>query len=48
MKLDPALASNELIFPSEAFLAKTQAFRALDGKEEQSFTKAFQQIKLGA
>jgi spermidine/putrescine transport system substrate-binding protein len=48
MKLDPALASNELIFPSEAFLAKTQAFRALEGKEEQSFTKAFQQIKLGA
>ena len=48
MKLDPALASNELIFPSEAFLAKTQAFRALDSKEEQSFTKAFQQIKLGA
>jgi len=48
MKLDPALADNELIFPSEAFLSKTQAFRALDGKEEQSFTKAFQQIKLGA
>jgi spermidine/putrescine transport system substrate-binding protein len=48
MKLDPALADNELIFPSEAFLSKTQGFRALDSKEEQSFTKAFQQIKLGA
>jgi hypothetical protein len=33
---------------SEAFLAKTQGFRALDSKEEQNFTKAFQQIKLGA
>jgi spermidine/putrescine transport system substrate-binding protein len=48
MKLDPALAENQLIFPSEEFLAQTQAFRALEGKEEQNFTKAFQKIKLGA
>ncbi|NBT46588.1 MAG: spermidine/putrescine ABC transporter substrate-binding protein [Actinobacteria bacterium] len=48
MKIEPALADNQLIFPSEEFLAKTQAFRALDSKEEQAFTKAFQKIKLGA
>jgi len=48
IKLDPALAENQLIFPSEEFLAKTQAFRALEGKEEQAFTKEFQKIKLGA
>jgi spermidine/putrescine transport system substrate-binding protein len=48
MKLDPALAENQLIFPSEEFLAQTQAFRALESKEEQNFTKAFQKIKLGA
>ncbi|MEY4418204.1 MAG: hypothetical protein RIQ88_642 [Actinomycetota bacterium] len=47
MKLDPALAENQLIFPTEEFLAQTQAFRALDSKEEQRFTKAFQAIKLG-
>jgi len=48
IKLDPALAENQLIFPTEEFLSLTQGFRALDGKEEQAFTKAFQQIKLGA
>ncbi|MEI8231366.1 MAG: extracellular solute-binding protein, partial [Actinomycetes bacterium] len=48
MKLDPALAENQLIFPSADFLSQTQSFRALDSKEEQSFTKAFQKIKLGA
>jgi spermidine/putrescine transport system substrate-binding protein len=48
VKLDPTLADNQLIFPSEEFLAQTQGFRALDSKEEQSFTKEFQKIKLGA
>ncbi len=48
IKLDPALAENQLIFPSEEFLANTQAFRALESKEEQTFTKEFQKIKLGA
>jgi spermidine/putrescine transport system substrate-binding protein len=48
IKLDPALADNQLIFPSEEFLSLTQGFRALDGAEEQAFTKAFQKIKLGA
>jgi spermidine/putrescine transport system substrate-binding protein len=48
MKIDPALAENQLIFPSEEFLAQTQAFRALEDKEEQKFSKAFQEIKLGS
>ncbi|NBQ97485.1 MAG: spermidine/putrescine ABC transporter substrate-binding protein [Microbacteriaceae bacterium] len=48
MKLDPTLAENQLIFPSEEFLAQTQAFRALEDKEEQKFSKAFQEIKLGS
>ena len=48
IKLDPALADNQLIFPTEEYLSRTQGFRALDSKEEQAFTKAFQKIKLGA
>jgi spermidine/putrescine transport system substrate-binding protein len=48
MKLDPTLAENQLIFPSEEFLTQTQAFRALEDKEEQKFSKAFQEIKLGS
>jgi spermidine/putrescine transport system substrate-binding protein len=48
IKLDPALADNQLIFPTEEFLKLTQGFRALDAKEEQAFAKAFQKIKLGA
>lgn len=48
MSIDPELANNQLIFPSEEFLANTQSFRALTAQEELSFTKAFQNIKLGA
>jgi spermidine/putrescine transport system substrate-binding protein len=48
IKIDPALADNQLIFPSAETLAKTHAFRALTGAEEQSFTAAFQKILLGA
>ncbi len=48
IKLDPALAENQLIFPSAETLAKTHAFRALSGSEEQKFTAAFQKILLGA
>jgi hypothetical protein len=36
-----------LIFPSEAFMANTKSFRSLTGKEELSFSKAFQEILLG-
>jgi len=45
---DPELANNPLIFPDEAFLAKTQAFRALTGQEEQLFATKWQNLLLGA
>jgi spermidine/putrescine transport system substrate-binding protein len=48
IKLDPALAENQLIFPSEEFLKNTHGFRSLTGKEELAFSKAFQEILLGA
>lgn len=47
-KLDPELAENQLIFPSEATLAQTHAFRALTGQEEQRFASAWQNVLLGA
>ena len=47
-KGETACAWNQVVFPSEEFVSLTQGFRALDGKEEQAFTKAFQKIKLGA
>jgi spermidine/putrescine transport system substrate-binding protein len=48
IKLDPALAENNLIFPSEEFLTRTHAFRALNSQEEQTFSTAWQRILLGA
>ena len=48
MAIDPALANNELIFPSEVTLSVCQQFRALTATEEMDFTAAFQNIKLGA
>jgi spermidine/putrescine transport system substrate-binding protein len=48
IKLDPELAENNLIFPSEEFLSFTHAFRALSPQEEQSFSTAWQRILLGA
>ncbi len=47
-KIDPALAENQLIFPSEEFLKNVKSFRALTGAEEASFARAFQEIRLGA
>ena len=47
-KIDPALASNQLIFPSGEFLANTHAFRSLTASEEQRFTKAWQSVQVGA
>ena len=46
--LDPELAENKLIFPDEAFLATTHAFRALTAQEEQSFATAWGRVQLGA
>jgi spermidine/putrescine transport system substrate-binding protein len=48
IKLDPELAENKLIFPDEAFLANTHAFRALTAQEEQSFATAWGRVQLGA
>ena len=48
IKLDPALAENNLIFPSEEFLSLTNAFRALNPEEEQTFSTAWQRVLLGA
>jgi spermidine/putrescine transport system substrate-binding protein len=48
IKLDPELAENNLIFPSEEFLSFTHAFRALNPQEEQAFATAWQRILLGA
>ena len=47
-KIDPELAKNQLIFPSEEFLKNVRSFRSLTGAEEASFTRAFQEIRLGA
>ena len=46
-KLDPELAKNQLIFPSEEFLKNVKSFRSLTPAEEASFARAFQEIKLG-
>ncbi|MFM7014525.1 MAG: PotD/PotF family extracellular solute-binding protein [Actinomycetota bacterium] len=48
LKIDPALANNELIFPTEDTLSRTHAFRALSGAEEQRFSAAWQRVILGA
>ncbi|MDI2097496.1 ABC transporter substrate-binding protein [Ruicaihuangia caeni] len=46
--IDPALAENQLIFPSDETLAKAHTFRTLDSGEEQEFGAEFQSILLGA
>jgi spermidine/putrescine transport system substrate-binding protein len=48
MKIDPALAENQLIFPSEEFLKNTHGFRALSAEESVKFSQAFQDVLLGA
>ena len=40
-KIDPELADNELIFPSEEFLAQGHIFKALDDEEETRYQDAF-------
>lgn len=47
-KIDPALAENQLIFPSEETLAQVKVFRALSADEEQSYGDLFQSVLLGA
>ncbi|HXD61601.1 MAG TPA: spermidine/putrescine ABC transporter substrate-binding protein [Lacisediminihabitans sp.] len=48
MALDPELADNQLIFPSDETLKNTHVFRSLSSSEEQKYSTQFQAILLGA
>jgi spermidine/putrescine transport system substrate-binding protein len=48
MALDPELADDQLIFPSDATLANAHVFRSLSSAEEQKYGAQFQAILLGA
>ncbi|CCH16143.1 polyamine ABC transporter substrate-binding protein [Micromonospora lupini] len=43
-KIDPELATNPLIFPDDALLAKSTVFMALDEKQEKEYEGKFQQV----
>ncbi|GAA3747734.1 spermidine/putrescine ABC transporter substrate-binding protein [Plantactinospora mayteni] len=43
-KLDPALATNPLIFPDPALLARSKVFMALDETREREYESKFQQV----
>jgi spermidine/putrescine transport system substrate-binding protein len=47
LAIDPELAENELIFPSQETLAQTSSFRPLDGAEAQRFSAAWQRVIAG-
>lgn len=47
IKIDPALAENQLIFPNDETLSKVHIFRSLADAEENEFQAAFQSIILG-
>jgi spermidine/putrescine transport system substrate-binding protein len=44
LKADPDVANNQLIFPSDATLAKAHVFRGLSADEETTYNKAFQNL----
>jgi spermidine/putrescine transport system substrate-binding protein len=44
-KVDPDLASNELIFPSEEFLSQGSIFMALDDEQEVDYQAAFNGVR---
>lgn len=46
-KQDPAVAQNQLIFPSEETLARAQVFRGLTNEEEAMYNKKFQALVTG-
>jgi spermidine/putrescine transport system substrate-binding protein len=48
MALDPELANDQLIFPSDATLANAHVFRSLSSAEDQKYNAQFQAILLGA
>jgi spermidine/putrescine transport system substrate-binding protein len=43
-EIDPELAENQLIFPTQDTLAQTYLFRGLTEEEEQSYTQAFNTV----
>ena len=47
IKIDPALAENQFIFPNDETLKKVHIFRSLTDAEENEFQAAFQGILLG-
>lgn len=47
IKIDPALAENQFIFPNDETLKKVHIFRSLSDAEENEFQAAFQGILLG-
>lgn len=47
LKQDPDVANNELIFPNEEVLGRTQVFRALTAEEETDFNRQFQAVVTG-
>jgi spermidine/putrescine transport system substrate-binding protein len=44
LKMDPDVANNPLIFPSDAVLAKAHVFRGLSEAEETKYNQAFQSL----
>jgi spermidine/putrescine transport system substrate-binding protein len=44
LELDPELAENQLIFPTDETLERAYVFRGLTEEEEQSFTQAFNTV----
>ena len=46
--IDPELAENQLIFPSDETLKTTKMFKTLDGAEESEYGAAFQAVLLGS
>lgn len=47
LALDPELAQNELIVPTDEVLSRAQVFRGLSNEEESDFTARFQSIVVG-
>ena len=44
-KVDPDLAANELIFPSDEFLSQGSIFMALDEEQEARYQAAFDDVR---
>lgn len=47
LELDPEIAGNDLILPSDEVLARAHTFRGLSDEEESDFTARFQSIVVG-